>query len=384
MYKATLPREAYLDDAWFHEERERVFGSSWCFAGSIHELEQPGDYIAVAVGAYPIFVIRHPDGVLRAFHNLCRHRGTQLLPTGKGQAGPQIVCGYHCWRYSLDGALQSVPQPGQFPGIDKQALSLLPANVGVFRGLVFVHADPHAPEVGEELGDFAHHLGPYDVSTLVELDRVERPMNANWKLFIENHIDSYHLWYAHRRSILGLAHEQQVNAYYRDHWSFFEPTTHPGVMVEFERKLPTPKIVSDPHWYGSGVHLLFPNLGVVTGAKFIATLRPIPLTATTSRVEMRIFGRAPPSDFDDRGYRYYLDRGSSDGTDLTGEDIALCESVQASMCSPRFVWGPLARDYERSIAHFHQSIMNRLGLSELADDGAACRCPDRSAPRASG
>ncbi|HZG09127.1 MAG TPA: aromatic ring-hydroxylating dioxygenase subunit alpha [Allosphingosinicella sp.] len=359
--RAMLPREAYLDEGWFREEGERVFGTSWCFAGTIHELTRPGDYISTSAGAYPIFVVRRSDGELGAYHNLCRHRGTQLLQEGTGNTGLHIVCGYHCWRYGLDGALRSVPRPRQFPDLQKDRLSLLPAKVDVFRGLVFVHPDLEAPDLEDVLGDFALHLGPYDVSELVELSRTERAMAANWKLFVENHIDSYHLWYAHRRSILGLAHDRQTNAYYNGHWSFFEPTKQAGVMVEFEKNLPTPKIVDDQRWYGSGVHLLFPNLGVVTGAKFLATLRAIPQTATTSRIEMRIFGRPRPDGFTDDDYRYYLDNGTSDGTDLTGEDINLCERVQISMASPKFRWGPLAEEYERSIGLFHKTISDRLG-----------------------
>lgn len=360
-----LPREAYTDDGWFRDEMSAVFAANWSFAGIVADVPDEGDYLCVTVGRTPLFVVRTEQGDLAAYHNICRHRGTVLL-RGRGNTRKGVVCGYHCWRYGLDGGLRSVPRPQQFPGLDKARFGLHPAGIAVFRGMVFVHPDPdRAPPLPQWLGAFETHFGPYDLTGLREVLATRRPMKANWKLFVENHIESYHLWYAHRRSILGLDHERQVNHYYNGHWSFFEPTLVDGHMAEFERNIPSTIIAPDPAWFGSGDHLLYPNLGVVTGAKFVGTLKVVPVTPTTSEIEMRLFGKPAVADGAEEPYGYYLGRGSSEGTDLNGEDIDLCERVQEGLGSDRFAIGALAREYEQSIAHFHAKYRSEMRPNPL-------------------
>jgi phenylpropionate dioxygenase-like ring-hydroxylating dioxygenase large terminal subunit len=203
-----LDRQAYFSQEWFDEEQARVFSNNWSFAGVLSDVPHNGDYICVNVGRNPLFVIRDLEGTLRAFHNVCRHRGTLML-RGKGNVSKNIQCGYHCWSYEMTGKLHSVPQqPKQFRTLDKSALSLHPAAIQVFKGMIFVHPNPdEAQDFEQWLGQFEQHLGPYDLSQLKELYTVRHSMKANWKLFIENHIESYHLWYAHKNSILGLDHE---------------------------------------------------------------------------------------------------------------------------------------------------------------------------------
>lgn len=354
-----LPREAYFSNEWHEKELAQVFAANWSFAGIVNDLKRAGDYLCLTVGRSPLFVIRDAGGGLKAFHNICRHRGTVLL-RGQGNTADAIECGYHCWRYELDGALRSIPQPQQFAGLDKSQYGLHPAALRVFKGMIFVHPDPKpAPDFDRWIGEFEKHLGPYDLSGLEEVLATRRPMRANWKLFVENHIESYHLWYAHRRSILGLDHRKQVNHYYNGHWSFFEPTLVHGRMAEFEKKIPSRIIAPDTLWFGSGDHLLYPNLGVVTGAKFVGTLKVIPLTPTTSEIEMRLFG-LPAADGAGEAQGYYEDAGSSEDTDLNGEDIDLCERVQEGMLSSRGGVGALAREYEHSIRCFHDKYLSEM------------------------
>lgn len=346
-----LPRAAYLSEDWLARENDMVFANNWSFVGIIADFRNVGDYMTFAIGKRPMFVVRDADGTLRAFHNICRHRGTKLLE-GNGNSAEGVVCGYHCWRYSLGGELKSVPRSRQFPNLDKARLGLIPGSVQVFRGMVFAHVEERDRSAFDAwLGPFEDYFGPYDLTDLEEVMYTRRPMQANWKLFVENHIESYHLWYAHRRSILGLDHEAQTNHYYNGHWSFYEPTLIEGQMAEFESRIPSCIIAPGPEWFGSGDHLLYPNLGVVTGAKFVGTLKVIPISPSESAIEMRLFGR--PERAEGEAYGYWADE-SSEGTDLNGEDIALCEKVQESLGSDRFALGPLACDYEQSILYFHR------------------------------
>jgi phenylpropionate dioxygenase-like ring-hydroxylating dioxygenase large terminal subunit len=355
-----LDRQAYFSQEWFDDEQAKVFSNNWSFAGVLSDIPHNGDYICVNVGRNPLFVIRDLEGTLRAFHNICRHRGTVML-RGKGNVSKNIQCPYHFWSYELTGKLYSVTQQlKQFAMLDKSVLSLHPASIQVFKGMIFVHPNPdEAQNFWHWLGQFKKYLGPYDLRQLEELYTVCYPMRANWKLFIENHIESYHLWYAHKNSILGLDHEKQVNHFYNGHWSFFQPTIEPGKMAEFEKHIPARIIAPNEKWFGSGDHMLYPNLGLVSGAKFFATLKVIPLTPTTSDIEIRVFGKPLIGEEPDPG-EYYEKSGSSAEFNINLEDIDLCERVQEGVFSNVCGVGALARDYEQSIRHFHDKYRSEM------------------------
>jgi len=108
MAQQILPRAAYISDEWFARERATLFYRGFHFAGFASELKNPGDFITKTICGYPMILLKDQDGTLRAFHNLCRHRGTELLE-GTGNCGKTIVCPYHRWTYMLDGRLRGLP-----------------------------------------------------------------------------------------------------------------------------------------------------------------------------------------------------------------------------------------------------------------------------------
>lgn len=113
------------------------------------ELAAPGAYVSADVGRSPLLLVRGHDGVLRAFHNMCRHRG-MVLTTDCGSFTNAIACPYHAWRFGLDGALRAVPQRAeQFSGIELDDRGLLPASVAEWQGMVFASPDPSAPALGD-------------------------------------------------------------------------------------------------------------------------------------------------------------------------------------------------------------------------------------------
>ena len=356
-----LSRENYFSESDLSQEWVKVFSKNWGFAGTVNDVRNNGDYICVSIGKNSLVVIRDYQGTLRAFHNICRHRGTILLK-GKGNISDSkgVQCGYHCWRYSLKGELISVPQEStQFEKINKKDLSLYPAAIKVFKGIIFVHSRAEEERNFDSwLGEFKDHFGPYDLNNLDELYSQKYTMDANWKLFVENHIESYHLWYAHKNSILGLDHHKQVNHYYNGHWSFFQPTLIHGKMAEFEKYIPSTIIAPSKEWFGSGDHLLYPNLGVVTGAKFVAFLKVVPLTPEKSQIEIRVFGRNVFAQVDLGNY--YEESGSSENFNVNLEDIELCEKVQQGMNSEYGGIGVLAKNYEYSIQKFHEKYLSEM------------------------
>src|SRR5690348_2990512 len=147
----TLPFSWYSDEELLRRERARIFASSWQYGGRADEVAEPGSFLATDAGGVPILVTRGKDGALRAFLNVCRHRGA-VLTEGCGRRAT-IQCHYHAWTYDLDGTLRTAPRSDREPGFEKGDWSLLPARADTWGPFLFVNPDPDAVELSEHLGE---------------------------------------------------------------------------------------------------------------------------------------------------------------------------------------------------------------------------------------
>src|SRR5690348_5481104 len=146
----TYPWSWYTDPAIAALEHERIFARSWQYAGHLGQLPEPGSFFASDAGPIPIVVTRDREGVLRAFLNACRHRGS-LVAQGEGCRN-SLQCPYHAWTYGLDGRLRAAPRSDQEEGFEKDELGLRPASVDTWGPLVFVNPEPEAAPLAEALG----------------------------------------------------------------------------------------------------------------------------------------------------------------------------------------------------------------------------------------
>ena len=163
---AALSPRHYLDPALLEAEQRLIFERTWQLAGHIGSLPQTGSYITARAGSQPVLVVRDEDGELRAYRNVCRHRGSRLL-SGSGQCKAAIRCRYHGWTYKLDGQMIGAPEALAFgKRLDKPSLGLIPARVEELCGLVFVNLDPDATPLAELVGDLPQRLAPYRIETL--------------------------------------------------------------------------------------------------------------------------------------------------------------------------------------------------------------------------
>jgi Rieske 2Fe-2S family protein len=347
-----LPPAAYRSAAWFADEQAALFSDRWALVGSSDDLAEAGAYLAATVGNAPLLVVRGHDGALRALHNLCRHRGMQLL-TGSGTCPRTIDCFYHQWRYGLDGALQVVPQRReQFPDLDVDRWGLLPASVDEWEGMVFAHPDPHAPPLHDALGGLAANVGSFRPGALRQVASLDLEAHCNWKLFVENHIDVYHLWYLHEGTLGDFDHTRFEHHQVGTDWFSYEPLRDADVATA-ELTTGTVAIghLDERDRHGIGAHLLFPNLMVATAAEFFATYEAVPVGPDRSRVALRIRAEEGAD----------AARLVDAVTSFITEDISACERVQAGLASPAFSIGPLARDHEAPITAFHRHVIEALG-----------------------
>ena len=188
----TLPRRYYVDAGVFAEEQERIFAQRWVCVGRAAELAETGDYVLRTVAGESIIVVRGQDGVVRAFYNVCRHRGTRLCEAGAGRLSETIQCPYHAWTYTLDGSLIGAPHMSEVAGFDKRDYPLHAVALAEWEGFLFINL-ARSPE------PFAHAFAPlmgrfsrFGLARLRSAQRIEYDVRANWKLVFQNYSECLH------------------------------------------------------------------------------------------------------------------------------------------------------------------------------------------------
>jgi choline monooxygenase len=195
----TLPASWYSDAEILRLEQERIFNSSWQYAGPAERVAEPGSFTTSRAGATPIVVVRDREGELRAFVNVCRHRGHEIVE-GCGRR-ETLQCPYHAWTYNLDGSLRAAPRAEREHGFDPADLGLRPVLVETWGPLVFVNPDCDAVLLRDVLGDLPREAAKRGLAAggLVYRGRSrEQVIDANWKIVVENFLECYHCPVAHK------------------------------------------------------------------------------------------------------------------------------------------------------------------------------------------
>jgi Rieske 2Fe-2S family protein len=346
-----MPSEAYTSAQWYDREQRDLFGRTWVFVASIEELAQPGDFVTTTIGNEPVVVVRDKQGALRAFSNVCPHRGITLLE-GCGNTAKGVVCPYHHWNFALNGELRSVPQPEQFPELDKEAFGLYPLPLAEWGASVFVNLS-EGPEPFEDwMGAFPASLGAHDPSRLVEVAHRQRVVESNWKFLVENTIEVYHLFYLHRTTQDQYQNHLFDNWFDGWHWSSYTPLYPERSFNEEESNIEWDAVTLPP-WLGDRekggiyVHLIFPNMVLFITSRVFRIMTLIPEGPHRCRIDLRTRAMpgTDPSLFDD------------EVNETFEEDVMACERMQRGVRSSRFAVRTLAKDHERPIGIFQSKLL---------------------------
>ncbi len=380
-----LPREAYVSEEWLEREKKELFSKSWVFAGVVMDFPESGDYCTVQVGHHSLIVIKDGEGELKAYHNICRHRGTELLE-GKGNSGRFIMCPYHNWVYDLGGGLRELPAAKAcFPDMDKKGVSLLPASVGIFENLVFVN-----PEGGANFNSWLSGLDQIAWPHNIASDALEESpediiyeLQCNWKVFAENALDGYHLAYLHKETLGGPLHDKNIWEAFGQHLVWWS-TEREGVkhripqFVEKSSKGSGLKTVKGAEMPGyGGVYVLFPTTFITPNPWGFTVSTLEPLDANTTLMKVRNWAPKGWLSYSFRakdipGYdkasgliksshwtKHPLETG-----DFQTEDIWVCEKMQRALQSPHHSVIFLAKGSggEAALDFFQQRILDLMPL----------------------
>ena len=198
--RSGLPGWAYFSQELFELECETLFKTHWQFVCHVNEAADIGAYVTFDVAGERALVIRGHDGILRAFHNLCRHRGSRIVPDARGVCNKAMVCPYHGWAYNLDGGLRGIANRDTFPPMQADKWGLKPLEMEIWNGLVFIRfqAGPQ-PAVAEILARFDDEVAPYDLANMVPTDSnsMDDLLPVNWKSVRDVDNEGYHVRQAH-------------------------------------------------------------------------------------------------------------------------------------------------------------------------------------------
>ena len=199
MEAEQLPAWCYTSPEFYEREVDRIFMRTWNFVGRADLIPKPGDYLTVDLVGVPVILIHGDDGVIRAFSNACRHRGTRLLSSeGNCRA---IRCPYHSWTYSLDGTLRAAAGMEETQNFDLADYGLTQFRLATWEGFLFINFSQNDKSLIDYLGDLPEILGSYNFSEMICTRRKIYDVACNWKVYIENQREAYHVSTVHRTSL---------------------------------------------------------------------------------------------------------------------------------------------------------------------------------------
>ena len=388
-----LERDFYVAPEVFAADLARIFHRHWIFVGYAFQVPRPGDFFTYKVGGESIIVLRDRSGAIRAFHNVCRHRGSRICKTEQGHAH-RLVCPYHRWTYELDGAL--VLDTSREFGVDKTELSLRPVALEDAAGLLFVSLlpDEAPPDFSDALATIRRKMKPHALERAKIAHQIDYVVKANWKLVFENNRECYHCPPNHKEyntaaydvqrdmamldpslqpgmdaivaranarfRSLGLDEGDALSTMTGVSWRCHRTPVMEGFVTQsMDGKPLCSRLMGDIKEWDSGTlrTTVFPNFWQHTNCDYAAAARLTPIGPDETHV---------------RGY-WLVDAAAVEGKDYTldrllpiwdltnRQDWTICEDQQAGVSSRAYVPGPYSRIRERNVAHFLDWYLSELG-----------------------
>ncbi|HUL46092.1 MAG TPA: aromatic ring-hydroxylating dioxygenase subunit alpha [Steroidobacteraceae bacterium] len=360
----SLPAWIYRDAEFFEREKQAVFRSAWHLVCHVSDIPRPGDFQTLEFLGESLVVLRAEEGAVRAFHNVCRHRGARLLDGPRGHCGRRITCPYHAWTYALDGRLIGLPQRDSFSGLDSAQHGLQSLEHEVYMGFVFVRLAGGLPSVREMAAPYERELAAYRFEELVPMGRAALRIRAvNWKNVADNYSDGLHINVAHPglTRLFGRGYGIEARSWIDKMWGVLRETPSSNWSERLYQQLLPPVAGLPPERQRLWTYFkLWPNVALDIYPDQVDFMQFLPLSPTETLIREIAYAH-PDSRREMRAARYLNWRINRR---VSLEDKALIERVQAGMASSSYTMGPLSRG-EVCLRSFAQRMRALIPESRL-------------------
>ncbi|MDX2215846.1 MAG: aromatic ring-hydroxylating dioxygenase subunit alpha [Oculatellaceae cyanobacterium bins.114] len=352
---SSFPAQMYTSEYVYQLEQERVFGKRWLYVGDISQLPEPGSYFTLEIAQQPLLIVKNLDGQLRGFFNVCPHRaGPIALDAGQCH---RFTCLYHAWTFDLNGELKAMPHMADAEALNPGEFGLKPIQVDTWGPFIFINLDPHAEPLTEQLSHLIEHFDRFNFSKLAKVKRIDYEANANWKLYVENSSESYHVAMVHPSLDLFKAldrFEADVQQhYYTEYFPFLENSDElqkgfaPGLYIDG---------LNEWEMQGTSVTVLYPNLILVTSPNFVLArmVNPQGLSKTHVRFEWFVPNTdVAKSDANVAAVVQIYDQ-------VVREDLVMLDHVQQRVRSLSYTPGRLSPELEVGVHRFQHALMEYI------------------------
>ncbi len=352
-----VPGYIYSSAEVLRMEKEKIFMKDWLCVGRVEELANPGDYLTLTVVDEPVLVTRGADGALNAVANQCRHRGVEVA-YGRGNAR-QFSCPYHGWTYDLEGRLIGAAYMDQAETFDASRCRLHPLRIDAWAGWIFISFDPEAEPLADFVADFERDFAIYRQDKLRLADTFVLDMDCNWKMFVENAMDNYHVNTLHDTTLgkdgwEAAAVEFELRRRGGHTFSYQMPPRGPAGTLWFDRKMPWLEDKPDDFAHAG---FLAPNMQTFTYVDNVSVLVCWPTSVSSLRLMFYVL--FPEDFFTLPNFKDVVKTYCQTSIDTIAEDTEMVQSLQRATGSRWFEPGPMSH-VEKPIHHALNYYLDRM------------------------
>ena len=355
-YASTLPARWYTDPAFLMLETDTIFAKTWQPVGRVELVQRHGDFFTCDLAGEPLVITRNKDGRLRGFYNVCRHRAGPVA-SGKGNR-KSLQCRYHGWTYGLDGRLLNAPEFEGVANWRKENVCLTPVRVAEWGPLIMACLDEDAPPLDTILGSIEREVAVKNIpmAKMGLIERRDYTINCNWKVYIDNYLEGYHIPMAHP----GLFREIDYEQYRVDTFATFSKQHAPMrpasdvAALDRDRRFLRTEAEEEALYYW-----VFPNfmLNFYPDNLQINVVLPLGHNRTLTIFEWYFEQPGTGASWES------MQNAIAFSDEVQQEDIIICETVQKGLQSRSYDSGRFSVQRENGVHHFHSLVYNYLTRS---------------------
>jgi choline monooxygenase len=334
----TLPSEFYTAPYFYKYDQKEILAKSWQYICHIDQLKEAGEYITATVAENPVIVVKSQDGNLKAYYNVCRHRAGPLSTKKSGKAGI-FQCIYHGWTYNLEGKLIGTPEFEDVKNFNKENFSLKEIKVDTWQGLVFINLAEEPDTLELFVDGISERIAPINLNNKKFHSRLVYEINCNWKVYVDNYLEGYHLPHVHPELCKLLDYKNYITETEKYHSLQYSPFTGKDNLYNSNN--------GEAFYY-----FIFPNimLNILPGRLQVNLV--VPLTHNKTEVIFDYFYDDPDSE----GAKKVINDDLSYSDMVQAQDIDICQLVQKGLESSAYDKGRLSVKREKGLYHFQNLL----------------------------